>query len=1275
MKKSKLLALFLALVMLVSLMPITALAADTKDADAAILGEGSVDLHFDAKEAYVGNYTMKTPAGTEVEFSCYRAAYCANPITGLTWADRPSEDYFKLNIYVPVGYTDEQLAEAPVLIVNPWGGDNGAAVNLNPSNQRRKMPAMALERGWVVVEPGMRGNNCYTGTLGGEDYHDYGKLPYPIVDLKAAVRYLRYGDNETLIPGNMERIFYTGTSSGGDATVMIGSSGNSKFFEPYLEELGAADERDDVFCAAPSCPVMNREWGDPAIAWERWGDLSDDADALKLNAALCDAYIEYLNSLGLKAEFDVPEAGIKAGDALTDENYADYLLVYEKQAAVKFLNSLGGKEKVEEYLASEKGTDMYGHPAISRDMLKPVYSEDGKTVVDLDNTWEEIWFYNVGGEEHMNTANVLNMQYDTPIDEEDLTAFEENGVLNIGIGARADGKANASNYTFGKANEYACVLSAFGQDWLENERGMTVSQEYRDLIAMQNQATNPLYFISGEGATDEVTVAPNWYMRTGSVDLVVPTPNFFALAVSLENRGYDVDAALVWDQSHGETTDLDGFFKYAAKLLAKDEDPTELSFNANSAYKGTYTYQGVEFSTYQVTYCSKPITGLTWAGKPSEDYFKMNIKVPTGMTKEELAEAPILIYNPWGGDRGSAVSAVDVLAFKAEPEIVIKTAIQNGWVVVEPGMRGANCYTGTIGEDDYYNYGKLPYPIVDLKAAIRYLRNGDNETLIPGDKEHMFIAGKSSGGDATVMIASSGNAEMFEPYLEEIGAADERDDVYGAYAYCPVMMRSEGDNAIAWERWGDLSNDSTAADVNIALTKDYIEYFNSLGIKAEFAVPSANIKEGDLLTADNYADYLLVYEKQAAVKFLNGLGGKNAIDEYLKTEKSKDMYGHPAISRNSLKPVYAEDGNTVIDLDNTWEEIWYYNVGGEEHMNTANVLNFQYDKPFYYAEVEENAVLNSDQSAHNNASTQSFGAATDYAAVFSEFGQAWAVEKFGISINEEYEALYDIQRNSVDPMYWVAGDGEGASDVAPVWFMRSGTVDLVVPTPNFVALATALENRGNTVNAELVWDDGHVIGKNTWLEFFAYADKTMGRAAFNDVVAGDWYYDSVKYVFENGLMNGTGDSVFEPGATVNRAMVVTVLYRMAGSPAVEGQTKFTDLSADWYKNAVLWAVNAGVTNGVSETAFNPTGAITREQLAAMLYRYAQYAKLDVSKKAELSGYTDAGSISAYAKDALAWANAAGLITGETQTTLNPTGASSRAVLATVLTRFCETLIK
>ena len=175
---------------------------------------------------------------------------------------------------------------------------------------------------------------------------------------------------------------------------------------------------------------------------------------------------------------------------------------------------------------------------------------------------------------------------------------------------------------------------------------------------------------------------------------------------------------------------------------------------------------------------------------------------------------------------------------------------------------------------------------------------------------------------------------------------------------------------------------------------------------------------------------------------------------------------------------------------------------------------------------------------------------------------------------------------------------------------------------------------------------------------------------FTDVKEGDWFHDAVRYVYDNGLMDGVGDGQFAPNATTNRAMVVTILYRLAGEPDVSGDVSFTDVEPGlWYTDAVLWAAQKGIVNGISETEFAPSGDLTREQLATVLYRYAESMGYDVSAQADLSGFPDAGDIQDYATEALSWAVAEGLLQGFEDDSLQPGGTATRAQIATILMRF------
>ena len=184
-----------------------------------------------------------------------------------------------------------------------------------------------------------------------------------------------------------------------------------------------------------------------------------------------------------------------------------------------------------------------------------------------------------------------------------------------------------------------------------------------------------------------------------------------------------------------------------------------------------------------------------------------------------------------------------------------------------------------------------------------------------------------------------------------------------------------------------------------------------------------------------------------------------------------------------------------------------------------------------------------------------------------------------------------------------------------------------------------------------------------------------GENPFTDVPASHWAHDDITYVYENDLMNGTDGSLFSPESTTTRAQVVTVLYRLAGQPAADWANPFWDVPASaWFHDAVTWAWENDITGGVSSTHFGAGNAVTREQLATFLYRYAQDQGYDTSARADLSGYSDAGLVSSYATEALSWANATGLIIGTTATSLSPKGSATRAQVATILSRFCQDVI-
>lgn len=188
----------------------------------------------------------------------------------------------------------------------------------------------------------------------------------------------------------------------------------------------------------------------------------------------------------------------------------------------------------------------------------------------------------------------------------------------------------------------------------------------------------------------------------------------------------------------------------------------------------------------------------------------------------------------------------------------------------------------------------------------------------------------------------------------------------------------------------------------------------------------------------------------------------------------------------------------------------------------------------------------------------------------------------------------------------------------------------------------------------------------------------MASFPFTDVPAGAWYYGAAAYAYNNGLFAGDSATTFAPNQTMNRAMLVTVLWSLAGKPAPKGVNTFSDVpNGEWYTNAVTWAAENSVVTGVGSGRFDPNGAVTREQAAVILYKYAQSKGYDVSARADLTAFPDAGSVSDWAQDALAWANATGLIQGTvygSKTILDPQGSASRAQVAAILRSYVEHVV-
>lgn len=188
-------------------------------------------------------------------------------------------------------------------------------------------------------------------------------------------------------------------------------------------------------------------------------------------------------------------------------------------------------------------------------------------------------------------------------------------------------------------------------------------------------------------------------------------------------------------------------------------------------------------------------------------------------------------------------------------------------------------------------------------------------------------------------------------------------------------------------------------------------------------------------------------------------------------------------------------------------------------------------------------------------------------------------------------------------------------------------------------------------------------------------EKAKSGLPFTDVT-GHWAKDAIEYAYENKLFAGTSDTTFGPNVAMNRAMLVTVLYRMENEPAMDAENPFADVAADtWYTKAVIWASKNNIVAGYGDGKFGPTDTITREQMASILNRYAKFKGYDVTATTDLAAFTDANTVSGWALESVKWANAEKLINGRTSTTLVPKGNATRAEVAQILMTFAQNAAK
>lgn len=458
------------------------------------------------------------PTGEKIGYTAYENLYFVTNVE--------DSDYQFMNVFIP----DDVKTDAPILIRTYIGGYMQSAAG---QPQTDDASGRALKEGLVLVIPGSRGRGSMV--LDNKDIKNFnGRAPAGLLDLKAAIRYLRYFDKD--MPGNAERIIIDGTSAGGAMSSLVGATGNNPVYEPYLKAMGAADTRDDVFASVCFCPITDLDHADMAYEWlygctdSRKSKVSEEQK--KVSEELAKQYPSYINSLNLQK---------KDGTEITADNYLDYIKSFIIQSAqtaknngadipdsIGFKFSSNGGFGMPQINGNDKGGMLrfHGHgPQLPpRGMMG---LQKGEYVTDLDMT------------KYLNYVVTTQPLKSVPaFDAMDVAGDEATGE-NEEFGNKSGNSVNFTDYSLQKATGKTAV---------------TVSPKIKELVRIMN----PMNFIGAENTT----VAPHWYIRHGSRDRDTAFGVSINLATKLQNCGYDVDFLLAWNRPHSGDYNLDDMFKW-----------------------------------------------------------------------------------------------------------------------------------------------------------------------------------------------------------------------------------------------------------------------------------------------------------------------------------------------------------------------------------------------------------------------------------------------------------------------------------------------------------------------------------------------------------------------------------------------------------------------------------------------------------------------------------------------------------------------------------------
>lgn len=441
--------------------------------------------------------TLDMPNGQKVTYTAYEKLWYVTNVEDTV--------YQYMNVYVPAGATQQ----SPIFLKNNIGGYMPSRPGTVSAGDAT---GMALLRGYVVAIPGARGRSSYVMKDGQKDYN--GKAPAAILDLKAAVRYLRHFDSE--MPGDANKIISDGTSAGGAMSALLGASGNNHHdYGRLLMQMGAADEKDDIFVAVCYCPITDLAHADMAYEW-LYGNTdsrkADDEAHRQTTAELAAQFPAYVSSLGLKLDDGTP---------LTADNYLDFIKS-ELMRAAQIAKDAGAEipDSIGFSFNSERGT------------FAPLNGGVGQQMPEIPESVKRMMRRTRRVGEYITDIDMpVYLNYivsKTPL--KSVPAFDSWGV--------AGGEASGENDEFGNAQNNPANLTQYSA----TKHGTTLTEE----VKTSERLLNAMYQLQS-GQTD---VAPHWYIRHGAIDRDTAFPIPLNLAIKVKNMGKDVNYLLAWNRPH-----------------------------------------------------------------------------------------------------------------------------------------------------------------------------------------------------------------------------------------------------------------------------------------------------------------------------------------------------------------------------------------------------------------------------------------------------------------------------------------------------------------------------------------------------------------------------------------------------------------------------------------------------------------------------------------------------------------------------------------------------